>query len=238
MKIEAKVTNTVDQCGAVYVSSCESGEIAVSFGTADGKSVRRFLDPDRAVALWRCLTGETEKADVATTYAEAMHISYDDKTTLWKIVLKSDLVAILNADQAMALAWGIKKCVADVLDTTPKEKNKTDVKRISLLDVWVLQAQRLLTGDSAADGVEALGGDVKVYSSAEKARNDLREFLRPLVNEAYSETWWGNSGCNVDDVLDEVIDGEQRSYGESVWFHDGQTQSFQVTLSKKMVDAI
>ena len=103
--------------------------------------------------------------------------------------------------------------------------------------VYVLSSRTVLTGGAAADGCELIGGVEEVYSSEEKARDALREFMRPLVNEANSETHWGNAEENVDDVLDAIIRDEVIVViGEGLpvycFRYDGDKQSFEVCISQ------
>ena len=93
--------------------------------------------------------------------------------------------------------------------------------------VWVLASKRLLrlysekrlnTGD--------IGGVERAYLSKEAALDDVREFLRPLVNEAHDEDLWASSGRTVDDVLDEII----AAGSDDTWSYNGTEQSFVVTL--------
>lgn len=238
MKIESKVCNDMDHSGGVNVSVWE-GNVSIDFKTIEGKDVSRRLRPDSAVRLWRFLMGEFGVEEVHVECLSGnMHLAYKDDGFKWIISLLPDLVAELDADQALALAWGIKRCVSEMLVDRQDKNRKNSVTSISISDVWVLTSHIILTGDSTADGSESIGGSSMVFSSAEKARDSLREFMRPLVNEAYSEDRWIESDRSVDDVIDEIIEREQNSGGESTWILDGLNQSFRITLSKKIVDAV
>lgn len=93
--------------------------------------------------------------------------------------------------------------------------------------VWVLASNRLLrTHSEKRLGTGDIGGIGRAYLSRESALDDLREFLRPLVNDAHGEDVWRTSTRTVDDVLDEVI---AAGTGDT-WFYDGTKQSFVVTL--------
>ena len=68
----------------------------------------------------------------------------------------------------------------------------------------------------------------------------MREFMRPLVNEAHPDDSLDGAEKNVDDILDGII-GEVQHLGSSVWTKDcyrynGSTQSFTVKLENRMVD--
>lgn len=238
MKIEAEVCNDVDHSGGVNVSVWE-GNVSIDFKTIEGKNVSRKLRPDSAVKLWRFLMGEFGVEEVHVECLSGnMHLTYKDDGFKWIISLLPDLVAELDADQALALAWGIKRCVSEMLVNRQDKNKKNAVTSISISDIWVLTSHIILTGDSTADGSESIGGSSMVFSSAEKARDSLRGFMRPLVNEAYSEDRWIETDLSVDDVIDEIIEKEQNSDGESTWILNGQNQSFRITLSKKIVDAV
>lgn len=93
--------------------------------------------------------------------------------------------------------------------------------------VWVLASNRLLrTHSEKRLGTGDIGGIGRAYLSRESALDDLREFLRPLVNEAHGEDVWRTAKSTVDDVLDEVI---ATGTGDT-WSYNGTEQSFVVTL--------
>ena len=93
--------------------------------------------------------------------------------------------------------------------------------------VWVLASNRLLrTHSEKRLGTGDIGGIGRAYLSKESALDDLREFLRPLVNEAHGEDVWRTAKHTVDDVLDEVI----ATGTDDTWSYNGTEQSFVVTL--------
>ena len=93
--------------------------------------------------------------------------------------------------------------------------------------VWVLASNRLLrTHSEKRLGTGDIGGIGRAYLSKESALDDLREFLRPLVNEAHDEDVWRTAKRTVDDVLDEVI----AAGTDDTWSYNGTEQSFVVTL--------
>lgn len=93
--------------------------------------------------------------------------------------------------------------------------------------VWVLASNRLLrTHSEKRLGTDDIGGIGRAYLSKESALDDLREFLRPLVNEAHDEDVWRTATRTVDDVLDEVI----ATGTDDTWSYNGTEQSFVVTL--------
>ena len=93
--------------------------------------------------------------------------------------------------------------------------------------VWVLASNRLMRVYSKERlGTGDIGGIGRAYLSKESALDDLREFLRPLVNEAHGEDVWRTAKRTVDDVLDEVI----AAGTDDTWAYNGTEQSFVVTL--------
>jgi len=93
--------------------------------------------------------------------------------------------------------------------------------------VWVLASNRLLrTHSEKRLGTDDIGGVGRAYLSKESALDDLREFLRPLVNEAHDEDVWRTAKRTVDDVLDEIITAGT----DDTWSYNGTEQSFVVTL--------
>lgn len=95
--------------------------------------------------------------------------------------------------------------------------------------VWVLASNRLLrTYSEKRLGTGDIGGIGRAYLSKESALDDVREFLRPLVNEAHDEDVWRTSTRTVDDVLDEII----TVGANDTWTYNGTEQSFIVTLRR------
>lgn len=100
--------------------------------------------------------------------------------------------------------------------------------------VWVLSARNLLTGDSAAEGSELIGGYEKVFATKEAADNEFRGFLRELVNEAHPEDGMER---DVDSILDDILDNGTKDGTGERYCYDGSTRSFEVSISKRMIEA-
>lgn len=213
---------------------------------------RRSFDPGQAVKLWRCLMGECETATADDEHGDAMKLwnHVDPKLgDLWELVDASgERLLCLDADQAMALAWAIEKCCGIALYTsTPGAKRPCDwgpshawevSYDTSPSHVWVLSSKVMLKGDRAENGAEQLGGEERVFATKDAAFDALREFLRPLVNEADDDDARNNVDRTVDDILDDILDDhctDDTPHGDH-WSYDGRNQSFEVTLSEVKVE--
>lgn len=200
------------------------------------------LEAKDAVALWRCLVGERNEANVPYVrysligaHDEVLLVSYDGKSETWTLAFGNDFRVVLDADEAYALAWAIKRRVEESLRAGDDEDWTYSVKTSTLSHVWVLASKLALTGDCAVENdSERLGGSEHVFLSEETARDAVREYLRELVNESYSESYWSNADRTVDDVLDEIM---KESAKGGYWTHDGQKCSFEVTLCRREVEA-
>ena len=204
---------------------------------AIGEKTVSFL-PGHAVEIWRVLQGEKEAAEVPYVRHGLVdgqgkaRIWYEEKTDRfrWKLGLSDGTRVVMDANEALAVAWAIEGMAPMSLwvrhvatESAPKP-------------VWVLSSRRVLAGDCAeTKESEMIGGGEEVFASRESATDNVREVLRVLVNEAYSESYWDNSERNVDDILDEIIDQCYELSGSTYWRHDGQTQSFEVKLSEREI---
>lgn len=195
-----------------------------------------------AVKLWRCLTGEIEKSDIwlivpllGLRSQRTMHVSYVESDGEFKWILDNGRYkVVLDADEAMALAWAIRDRVSHAIsesDVPGVGTFQCETKEIPL-KVWVLAARRMLTGDCAENGVDQLGGCEQVYLTEEAARDAVREFMRPLVNDSFGETYWENR--TVDDELDDIMAATDANK-TNVWILDGQKQAFEVELTEREV---
>ena len=90
----------------------------------------------------------------------------------------------------------------------------------------------MLTGDCAENGVDQLGGCEQVYLTEEAARDAVREFMRPLVNDSFGESYW--EARTVDDELDDIMAATDANK-TNVWILDGQKQAFEVELTEREV---
>lgn len=208
------------------------GSVLIRWSSGDTLHMREF-DPAEVAKIHRVLMGELDDACPKDGSKDALRINWHelpDGTDEWRFgIVDGETFFTLNADQALALAWGLEgACAAAVYGAPPGQR----------AHVWVLSSKRMLTGDSAANGAEQIGGTERVFLTKERALDELREFLRVLVNQSYPEHHFEEieDGVrrDVDDVLDEIMD---QSWNSNVWTHDGMNQSFEVTLNKVEVEA-
>lgn len=99
--------------------------------------------------------------------------------------------------------------------------------RLSCKNVWVLKAKCELIADAAGDD-DLYGEYQSTFTNEEQALDELRNFLRPLVNDAHTETHWDESEEDVDKVIDSIIE----SGSKKRWSYEGSKQSFVVTLTE------
>jgi len=200
------------------------GSVFIRWSSGDTLHMREF-DPAEAAKIHRVLMGERIDACPKDGSKDALVISWHELphgTEEWRFgIVNGETFFTLNADQALALAWGLEGACAAALYWAPPGKRH---------HVWVLSSKRMLTGDSAENGSGQLGGCERVFSTKEKAFDSLREFMRILVNEAEP-----NSSVDVDGVIDTILGSA--SVNETVWHYDGTKQSFEVTLNKVEVEA-
>lgn len=100
--------------------------------------------------------------------------------------------------------------------------------------VWTLTSQVMLKGDCKDDAAR-IGGRTAVYESKDAALDDLREFMRPLVNDSQPEYEWEDReehGCGVDDILDRIFD----EGSDCNWSYDGTLTSFRVKLDEQPIN--
>ena len=100
--------------------------------------------------------------------------------------------------------------------------------------VWTLTSQVMLKGDYK-DDTARMGGRTVVYESKDAALDNLREFMRPLVNDSQPEEEWEDReehGCGVDDILDRIFD----EGSDCNWSYDGTLTSFRVRLDEQPIN--
>lgn len=121
-----ETTETVDvACGVVYRLF-----VRFRFTNSDRKSETAFtVEVGDAVKLWRCLMGEYSSETVKTvdtvdpagrSLSVEIWNHVDPKLgDVWDMALKTgdqtEWLCSLDADQALALAWGIKRCVGGIV---------------------------------------------------------------------------------------------------------------------------
>lgn len=108
--------------------AADNGKVHI-YGNGTSHAWRRSFDPAQAVKLWRCLMGE-----YSTVHADDEH---GDTMKLWNHVdpemgdlrelvdSSGERLLCLDADQAMALAWGIEKCCGIALYTSTPSRGWT-----------------------------------------------------------------------------------------------------------------
>lgn len=209
------------------------GEVALRIHPDRDEERLCLMKQTYAVVLWKCLSKEMDECmfhcrdndSVGAPEIKQIRVSYDKGSCMWNIRYQ-DLSFCLDIDEATALSWAIRGCVAHSFSSEPtpvRDKGRV----LNPQYVYVLSSRRVLTGDAAADGCDLIGGSDEVFWTEEKARDRLREFMRPLVNESEPESHW-DYGTNVDDVLDRIIErGQCRCYS-----YDGGKQSFEVRIAK------
>ena len=212
------------------------------FGTGDRHAWRLSFTPDQAVKLWRVMAAEqyttlsaTDVDGVTVTVSvgldKAGRVTEDSGDMFTIQDGTGEVLLTLTPDQALALAWTIKRCCeAAIYTDTPGTEN---AKLVKLPKVWVLSSRRLLTGDAAGDGTELIGGHEEVFTSKDAALGALRDFMKPLVLQAHPEGHFAEDMMtsdvkSLDDTLDEIMDEDGHP---DVWLYDGSKQSFEVSLS-------
>lgn len=241
MKVESKdITVTTKTRTELTVREID-GLVVIEGTCSNGERWSKRVQPDESVALWRCLMGDKTSATVSAIGTSPhgddnkFYIVWEDKKDgkdeTWELC-DGEALAFLNADQAMVLGWSIKKCAADALT-----KIRQEAKEVLLSSVWVLSCKIMLVGDRSADGVDLIGGYERVFSSEMKALDALREFLRPLVNDANTEDHWSNSEDDVDKEIDRIIDNQKTvAKNETLWTYEGNNQVFEALLCERRVD--
>lgn len=109
MKVHGSMTSvslTCRDCG---------GRVVLESGL--GWCWRHLFSPDQAVRIWRCLMGDAEEAVFKDVCGDSFTIvcSPDD---IWTMRSQDGMdLCVLDADQAMALAWAIQNAAAHAMRT-------------------------------------------------------------------------------------------------------------------------
>lgn len=231
-KIKA-MSPDMEKVTAMSVDREYSDNVSLYLSTGESEQTLIF-EPKYAMKLWRCLSGEKETADIKVSMWISrvecdVRLTYVDDGFNWVFETPKGKWWI-DADQALALSWAINTTVTS-LTIVPKWPVRRGAGK-----VYVLSARRMLTGDCAENGVEQIGGTEMVFNDERTARDRVREFMRPLVNESFGEAYWEER--NVDDVLDDIFAAADAIYNPkepTVWVCEGQKQSFEVELSERAV---
>lgn len=230
----AETTRSVDW-NKIKVKNSWTGKIGIKI-----EEQRFYLDPKDAVALWRLLMGEKDEGVVKYTQYSLIEregeiaAAYDCETEGWVLKFSDALRVLLDADEALALAWTLERRVAEALTEGGKENPASECQ-----SVWVLSSRIMLTGDCDENvDSERLGGFERVFVDRESAMDNVRELLRELVNESYPEAHWENNpDLKVDDILDEIMkDPPKVLSGTQYWTYDGLSKSFEVKLCKRSIE--
>ena len=235
MKVIAETTRSIDW-NKIKVKNSWTGKIGIKI-----EEQRFYLDPKDAVALWRLLMGEKDEGVVKyTQYSLSLELggeivaAYDCETEGWVLKFSDALRVLIDADEALALAWTLERRVAEALTEGGKENPSSECP-----SVWVLSSRIMLTGDCAENvDSERLGGFERVFIDKESAMDNVRELLRELVNESYPEAHWENNpDLKVDDILDDIMTYKAKVLsGTQYWTYDGLSKSFEVKLCKRSIE--
>lgn len=222
-------------------TSVRFGSIVITGVSADGKGdFELIVSPAGAVELWRCLTGEKDSVRINEKWGTMFLTYYDDSKT-WAMFTARDrgiVLAKLDANEAYALAWALKRCVEDALFQQEADGFQfayTETKTST--SVLVLASRRLDDSDSDEKPFsERLGGWEEIFLSRASANDRVRDFIRHLVVESYSEAYWENHKGSVDDIVDHVLENSEDIAGVTFWRHDGNNESFEVRLGEREVN--
>lgn len=236
MKVNTERTSKAVDAEKMKVSSSWRGEISISFGDD-----MFFFSPKDTVEIWRVMKGEKDACDVVyathrlVENTRTLRVRYEegDEEYRWGLEFSDDFRVVLDANEALALSWAIERQVSNDI-CGGRESGRANEACGHPKDVWVLSCKIILTGDCfVSDESERIGGGERVFLSEESAYDAARDYIRDLVNESYSESYWENSDRNVDDLIDEIMSGPKKV---GYWTHDGQKQSFEVTICKRTVE--
>jgi hypothetical protein len=222
--------------------TASNGIVLINLETSEGFSCMMF-SPDQAVKLWRVMGSEQyntltavevdgkTRITVEVSLDKAGRITEDcgDMFTLQDD--KGNIMLTLTPDQATALAWQIKRCCEEALNTDYPGGKKIPKVWGKIPKVWVLSWRRLLTGDAAGEGTELIGGSERVYMTKEGAMFDLPDLLRGFVKDSYAEGHFGPDEDGLGETVEEIMNEASTNGHPGRWLYDGSTQSFEVELS-------
>lgn len=212
------------------------GSIFVSVVARDGSaSIKTRMFPVEAARLWKALSDPKGLASVEglnPLLMAPMHIIVDHRAGGSVVIACGERELLLHAAQARLLEWGVKAAMEYAMVVKAPQQRDT---------VWVLSCRTVLIGDTAASGSDLTGGHERVFASREEAMDAVREFMRPLVNEAETSAHW-EDGTTVDDELDGIIERTDQMYGHDrsdagrIWTYTGLVRAFEVELSEREVE--
>ncbi len=239
MEFDVVTTKEEISGASTKVENVGDGRLCLVMRLKGGIVKRCFIEPEDAVKLYRCFSGETNSAIIQyrtvkerDAVPEKMSAVYLDDGYLWNIKMK-DLSFCLNADQALALAWAIKRCVSDSIVSCDESQSKTK-------EIWLLLSTGVINVPDPHPGEDTVQTRAFVYATREAACDALREFMRPDVNEANSEARLQELGSSVDDELDNVLesgyDEGDSPESDKLWTYDGTIRSYEWRLLRLRVE--
>lgn len=220
--------------GVVEVGCEVRGGLVTVHLKRDGRYSHMQFEPDQAVKLWRVMGAEQYNSQTATdAFGHSFMVSVgldkagritEDCGDMYTVKDdKGKVLLTLTPDQATALAWQIKRCCEEALNTDDPGGRK-------IPSVWVLSWRRLLTGDAAGNGTELIGGGERVYMTKEGALFDLPDILREFVKDSHPEGHFGPDEEGLGERVEKVMNDASNNGHQDIWLYDGSTQSFEVEL--------
>jgi hypothetical protein len=253
MKVNLKTTTETLREASVSVEKTDNGDVCVVIKVDRGETRRCFMSTEYAVMMWRCLTGESESCmfeyrtvPEKDAVPEKIAVTYVDRGAVWNIVMRNASF-LVSADQALSLAWALKKCVSDVLAPCGEGQSKTkDIalghseafsskeKSKDVAKIWMLVSSSVRNhGDHKVEMTKGMTVNAKAFDTREAALDELREFLREEVNCTHSEEHFEDlqdHGRDVDDILDDILEEGNFDERGGFWKYDGTERSFFVKL--------
>lgn len=112
MLVNFDITTKQAVIGNVVVKA-NGPHVEISTSSGDDK-LRYLMHPAQAVALYRCCMGEVEDAEAQCVLGPYNKLTMDYSDSKAKWFLRDDTngrVYVMDANEALALAWGIKHAV-------------------------------------------------------------------------------------------------------------------------------
>lgn len=238
MKAEYREETSNNSCDLSVGLSPRKEDVALGMCIGGEAYVYRFLPASSAVKLWRCFMGAIEYTSAATTDGGSVRVEYLNKggVDTWNVrVDESGGTIVLNADEAMAIAWGLERAVQELVSMPlechedPKVEDAQEEAEKSLKEVWVLSSTYNIFGVGKGSGDR-----MEVYRTYDDARGRVREFLREHVNSVIKD-----DDRDVDNILDDIFAKEACFIGPDgsghMWTYSGRSMGFVVCLALKEV---
>ena len=221
------------------VAVAADGREVVLSGARDGKAWTKRLSPAEAASLWRCLTGETDKAQTGACGdgGYGLCLIFDGAADRWKLCDGKPL-AWLDADEAMALAWGVRECAARAMGCTGctgrTGRTGRTVEPAPPVEihpdtmVWIMSRRWV----DRMDG--GIFGAAEAFSRRESAYARLRGRLKDMLYMSEGEGHWYER--SIEDALDELIgEATESDEGTTEWEYDGSAMAFSVSISRMRI---